>query len=80
MASSVGELVTHGWDLAVATGRRHLLDDDLAAGALPATVAKIPADHRGEDVPFGPVVPVADDAPAIDRLVGWLGRDPAWRP
>lgn len=29
--------------------------------------------------PFGEVVPVPDDAPAIDRLVAWQGRNPAWR-
>jgi len=80
VASYVGELATHGWDLAVATGRRHLLDEQIAASALPATLAKIPAEPRGEDVPFGPVVPVADGAAATDRLVAWLGRDPAWRP
>ncbi len=28
--------------------------------------------------PFGEVVPVPDDAPTIDRLVAWQGRDPAW--
>ena len=79
IASYVGEFATHGWDLAVATGRRHLLDDEIADAALPASMAKMPADRRGEGVPFGPVVPVPDDAPAIDRLVGWLGRDPNWR-
>ncbi len=26
--------------------------------------------------PFGPAVPVADDAPLIDRLVAWNGRTP----
>jgi hypothetical protein len=31
-------------------------------------------------VPFGPVVPVPGDAPPIDRLVCWQGRDPRWRP
>ena len=27
---------------------------------------------------FGPVVPVPDDAPPFDRLLGQTGRDPAW--
>lgn len=79
VGSYVGELATHGWDLAVATGRRHLLDEEIAAIALPASVAKVPGDHRGEAVPFGPVVPVPEDAPPTDRLVGWLGRDPSWQ-
>ncbi|MGZ8746175.1 MAG: TIGR03086 family metal-binding protein, partial [Mycobacterium sp.] len=27
---------------------------------------------------FGRAVPVADDAPVLDRIVGMTGRDPAW--
>jgi uncharacterized protein (TIGR03086 family) len=30
--------------------------------------------------PFGEVVAVPDDAPLIDRLVAWQGRDPGWTP
>lgn len=29
---------------------------------------------------FGPAVEVPDDASAQDKLVGFVGRDPAWRP
>ena len=29
---------------------------------------------------FGPVVSVRDDAPLIDHIVGFAGRDPAWSP
>jgi hypothetical protein len=29
---------------------------------------------------FGPRVPVPDDASAQDRLIGFIGRDPSWRP
>jgi hypothetical protein len=29
-------------------------------------------------VVFGPEVPVAEDAPLQDRLLGKVGRDPAW--
>ena len=28
-------------------------------------------------IPFAEAVPVPDDAPAIDRLVAWNGRDPS---
>ncbi len=37
----------------------------------------LPAEGR-EQTPFGAPVPVADDAPAIERLVAWTGRNPAW--
>ena len=29
---------------------------------------------------YGPRVPVADDADAQTRMLGFIGRDPAWRP
>jgi hypothetical protein len=29
---------------------------------------------------FGPRVPVPDDADPQARLLGFIGRDPAWRP
>lgn len=80
LGSYVSELAVHGWDLAAATGRVDQLDPALAEAALPAAVAKIPAEPRGGFIPFGPVVPVPDDAPAYDRLLGWTGRDPGWTP
>lgn len=77
----VSELVTHGWDLAAALGDPTGLDDDLAAACLAPLQQALPAEIRGEAwVPFGAVVPVADDAPALDRLLGWVGRDPRWTP
>jgi hypothetical protein len=29
---------------------------------------------------FGPAVPVAHGASAQDKLMAFIGRDPAWRP
>jgi hypothetical protein len=29
---------------------------------------------------YGPAVPVPDDAPVVDRLMGFIGRDPQWQP
>lgn len=72
------ELVTHSWDLARATGNDVLLDPVLAELALPIIRQALPASPRGGPIPFAPVVEVADDAPAYDRLAGWVGRDPAW--
>jgi uncharacterized protein (TIGR03086 family) len=78
LASYVGELVVHGWDLATALGRPDLLDGTVAEPVLPAALVRLPREGR-EPFPFGEVVDVPDDASALDRLVGWMGRDPAWR-
>ncbi|WP_139978800.1 TIGR03086 family metal-binding protein [Nocardioides litoris] len=76
----VSELLVHAWDLAAALGDTSGLDDRQAEACLPAIVRALPAEIRGEEwVPFGEVVPVADDARATDRLVAWVGRDPGWR-
>lgn len=74
----VSEIAVHGWDLAMALGRRGDLDEDLAAVTLGPVQAFLPAQPRGGRVPFGPVVEVADDAGAYDLLVAWMGRDPHW--
>jgi len=76
IAAYTGELTTHSWDLAKATGRLDRLDDDLATYLLPLVQQFIPAEPRGGQVPFGPVVPVADDASPYDRLAAWQGRQP----
>jgi uncharacterized protein (TIGR03086 family) len=79
LAMYTGEVSTHTWDLAVATGQSPAWDDEVLTGALAAVHRKLPAE-RGPGIPFADAVPVPDDAPVIDRLVGWQGRDPAWRP
>lgn len=76
IAGYTGELTTHSWDLAKATGRVNELDDDLATQVLPMVRQFIPADQRGGHVPFGAVVPVADDASPYDQLAAWQGRQP----
>ncbi|MEV4194968.1 TIGR03086 family metal-binding protein [Streptomyces toxytricini] len=79
-AVATDELVIHGWDLARATGRPY--DPDPAA--LHASYAFLRAsaeeDGAGRGEIFGPVVPVPDDAPLLDRAVGLSGRDPRWTP
>ena len=77
---AIDEVVVHGWDVAVATGRDYACDAELLRAAYrfaQATVARGPGGTPGL---FGPPVPVPDDAPLLHRLLGLTGRDPAWRP
>ena len=74
------ELVTHSWDLAVATGQVDDLDPELAEGSLAAARMVLPPDPRGGEMPFGPVIPIDEAAPVYDRLAAWLGRVPTFTP
>ena len=69
------EELTHGWDLARATGQGYTVDDDLAEATLELARRY---DDESIRVPgmFGPEVSVDDSAPAIDRLAAFLGRRP----
>jgi uncharacterized protein (TIGR03086 family) len=71
------EALVHGWDVARATGQAEPHDQGLAERELAWSrpwLAKVPADRS----PFGPPLPVADDASPLDRLVACLGRDVTW--
>jgi uncharacterized protein (TIGR03086 family) len=80
LATYTAELTTHTWDVAVATGQDPEWDPQVLTVALAATHRALLADGRGPGVPFGPVVLVPEDAPPIDRLIAWQGRDPRWTP
>lgn len=67
------ELLVHGWDVAVAVGDRPRFSDQLAAQELEFTLRTLPAVPPDRN-PFAPSQPVADTAPALDRLVATLGR------
>lgn len=72
---ALNEIVVHGWDLATALGRPFTArDEDVAACMAFAGPFSAPGteDQRGDA--FGPVVPVPDDAPALARLLGYMGR------
>lgn len=77
---ALNEVITHGWDLARATGRPFHADDSDVAVCI-ETMGPHPGEDRpvGTDVPFGRPMEVADDARPVDRLAAVLGRDPAWR-
>lgn len=70
----VVECLVHGWDLARATSQSTDLPEDLAESELAFSHAQLAELPPGR-TPFGPPQPVADDAPASDRLAALLGRD-----
>lgn len=76
----IAELCVHAWDLARATGQDITLDDEPAEHALRWARRMLRPEGRGPDKPFGFEVPVSEDAPVYERLVGWFGRDPQWSP
>lgn len=79
---ALNEVVLHGWDLAVATGRPY----DPDPPAVEVCLAFVSSFEPPEDGPaddgglFGPPVTVPEDAPAFHRLLGLTGRDPGWTP
>jgi uncharacterized protein (TIGR03086 family) len=72
------DVFMHTWDVARATGQDDRLDPDLCAQLLEGMT-------QMEDVirasgQYGPAVPVPEDAPVQDRMIGFIGRDPYWSP
>jgi uncharacterized protein (TIGR03086 family) len=72
------EYMAHGWDLASATGQPNPYSEAEASEVLARARVTLPPEYQGEGMAFGAVVPVAEGAPAIDQLIGFLGRDPKW--
>ena len=70
----VVEVLVHGWDLARATAQPAAFPDDVAERALAGVKQRLTSRPAGPGAPFAAEVPVPDDAPAIDRLAGYLGR------
>lgn len=77
---ALNELVVHGWDLARATGQDYPTDPEAVAVAIEFMGQDADDPSRVEGAAFGPVVPVADDRPAIEKAVGLSGRNPGWTP
>ena len=72
------EYQVHGWDLARATGQPWSPPAAAAEESLAFAPNMLTPDYQGEGKAFAPRVPVAADAPALDRLLGLSGRDPDW--
>jgi uncharacterized protein (TIGR03086 family) len=78
---ALDELVVHGWDVARASGQDYDVDP-ASLGAVYEFVKGFsqPGQEASRQGLFGPVVPVPDDAPLLDRVVGMAGRNPNWSP
>jgi len=80
LATYVGEVLTHAWDLGVALGRPVAVADEVVAvGAAPSRRI-LPPGERPAEFPFGDEVPAPADATPLEAMVAWLGRDPRWMP
>jgi uncharacterized protein (TIGR03086 family) len=64
--------LVHGWDLARATGQDNGISPELGEAARSMLEGNVSEHNRGRI--FADPQPVADDAPAIDRLAAYLGR------
>jgi len=87
----VSEVTTHTWDIATATGQCPAWDDSVCRLGLAAMHRDLPMADRTPmweafrahapanlqfDPPFANAVAVPADAPLIDQLVAWTGRQP----
>jgi uncharacterized protein (TIGR03086 family) len=75
------DLPQHGWDLAMATGQDATIDPE-EVEVLWGAVNGDPAnwDWQRANGWYGPPLAVPEDAPLQHRVLGLLGRDPAWAP
>ena len=68
-----GDVFTHTWDLARATGQSDALDPDQLQRML-AGISEMPEEMLRADGMFGPRVEVADDADDQTRFLAFVGR------
>jgi len=73
---AIMEFVTHGCDLAKATGQPVPFSEAELTLTLQRAHATLPEHFRGEGKAFGHLVEVSPDAPAVDRLLAFMGRQP----
>jgi uncharacterized protein (TIGR03086 family) len=69
------EFLVHGWDYATATGHPMDVAESLAEYTLGLAKKVITPEGRAR-AGFADPVEVSDDAPALDRLIAFTGRDP----
>ena len=68
-----GDVFTHTWDLARATGQDETLDPDQLQRML-GSVTEMPEEMLRADGMFGPRIEVPDDADEQTKLLAFLGR------
>jgi uncharacterized protein (TIGR03086 family) len=77
--TAANELVTHGWDVARASGQQLLLDDAaLAPSKEFVAMMSGPGSEQARGDAFGPALPVPAGASGLDEVIAGNGRDPAW--
>jgi len=74
-AGTFMDQLVHTWDLATATGQDTRLDPMLVDACIALFLPEMPERGRAAGL-IGPAVPVPEDAPAQDRLLGAMGRHP----
>jgi uncharacterized protein (TIGR03086 family) len=72
------DAIAHAWDLAQATGQHTDIAPELCEAALAMARQRLAGRERSQ-TPFKEPVPVPPDAPAADRLAGYLGKPVAPR-
>jgi uncharacterized protein (TIGR03086 family) len=74
---ALADAVVHGWDIAKGTGQEIQIEEDIAAALYGMTSQMMePKGSYPRGDAFGPPVEVPEDAPAADKLLGYLGRRP----
>lgn len=87
LSTYIAELTVHTWDLSQALGRSAAWDSEVLEAALASYLRVLPEANRDErfdavrrfmpadwQPPFRNAVDVPADAPLIDRIVSWTGR------
>ena len=72
------DVFMHTWDLARASGHDVSLDPEFCTQLLTGMEAMV--DVLRDSGQYGPRVEVPADADPQTRLIGFIGRDPFWRP
>jgi hypothetical protein len=68
------------WDVAVACGVAHLIDDEQASYVLRVARALVPTVRAASPERYKDPREVGEAASLVDQMIATTGRDPAWTP